>query len=329
MSNELESARDLVIANQINYIKYQTAQVCLHGSIEIGRLLCEAKELVAHGEWGDWLEQNVSYSQSNANLLMRIYREYGQSEQVDLFNSNRTELFGKLSPSQAVALFALPEGEREEFVQSHDMENMSTRDITAEIKARQEAEHHAEVLADELAAAKSFAKSSEAELKKEADKLRAELKTAKDSAGKPSEKEKAKIKAEVEADYKKKLAAAEEKNRQLKVELENARTKTEDDDDDDEPVPAIDREAVKAEIAAEYEARIARLEDEKKASAKYASAGDVEVQKFAVHFETFQDEFNKLSGCLIRLEERSPETVTKLRSALCVVIEKMGKSVEV
>lgn len=327
MSNELEPARDLVIAGQINYIKYQTAQACLQGSVEIGRLLCEAKELVPFGDWGAWLEKNVSYSQSNANTLMRIYREYGQSEQIDLYSSNRAELFGKLSPSQAVALFALPEEEREEFVRSHDMEDMSVRDISAEIKARQEAEERADRIAEELQIAKTTAKAAEAEMKREADKLRTELKTAKDSAGKSSEKEKAKIKSEIETEYKKKLAAVEEKNRQLKVELDSARAKDDDEDDGEGAAPEIDRETVRAEIAAEYEARIVRLESEKKAeAAKYASAGDIEVQKIAVHFETFQDEFNKLSVSLTRLGERSPETAAKLRAGLRGVIARMSET---
>lgn len=338
MSKELEPARDLVIAGQINYIKHQTAQMCIQASIEIGRLLCEAKELVPHGEWGDWLEKNVSYSVSNANNLMRIYREYGEGGQIDLFSSKRAELFGNLSPSQAIALFALPEGEREEFVQSHDMESMSVRDIKAEIKARQEAERRAKE-AEELAAEANREKEKAEQafrhqvetnqgLKSEAEKLRAELKAVQDNAGKVSEKEKSQIKAEVEAEYKKKLAEAEKKAQQLQIELDNVKSNAGDEEDEPQE-SAPDTEAIKAEIAAEYEARIVKIEAERKAeAAKYATAGDVEVQKFAVHFETFQSEFNILAGCLSRLGERNSETAAKLRAGLRSVIEQMGDSID-
>lgn len=30
-------------------------------AIEIGKRLMEAKDLVSHGEWGNWLKENVNY----------------------------------------------------------------------------------------------------------------------------------------------------------------------------------------------------------------------------------------------------------------------------
>ena len=72
-----------VIAREINFIKEQTKRQMLAASMEIGARLCEAKELVGHGEWEKWLCENVDYSQSTANNLMRIYREYG-SQQINL-----------------------------------------------------------------------------------------------------------------------------------------------------------------------------------------------------------------------------------------------------
>ncbi|TGE36258.1 DUF3102 domain-containing protein [Desulfosporosinus fructosivorans] len=35
------------------------------------------------GEWGKWLEESVSYSQSTADRLMKVFREYG-SKLLDL-----------------------------------------------------------------------------------------------------------------------------------------------------------------------------------------------------------------------------------------------------
>jgi hypothetical protein len=59
----------------------------LYNSIEIGRKLTEAKSLLDHGEWGEWLENSVEYSKSTANNLMRIFDEYG-SDQITLLGDN-------------------------------------------------------------------------------------------------------------------------------------------------------------------------------------------------------------------------------------------------
>nr|WP_274594879.1 DUF3102 domain-containing protein [Desulfosporosinus fructosivorans] len=66
-----------VIAAEINMIKYQTERIYLAAAVEIGRRLTEAKALLKYGEWGKWLEESVDFSQSRANKLMRIFKEYG------------------------------------------------------------------------------------------------------------------------------------------------------------------------------------------------------------------------------------------------------------
>lgn len=65
------------IASEINFIKEQSGKMLLSNTVEIGRRLTEAKELVPHGEWIKWLTESVSYSRSTACRLMKIFREYG------------------------------------------------------------------------------------------------------------------------------------------------------------------------------------------------------------------------------------------------------------
>ncbi|KGK82912.1 hypothetical protein DP73_20155 [Desulfosporosinus sp. HMP52] len=33
--------------------------------------------MLTHGEWGQWLKESVSYSQSTATRLMQMYKEHG------------------------------------------------------------------------------------------------------------------------------------------------------------------------------------------------------------------------------------------------------------
>lgn len=145
MSNEITRS-PAVIAGEINQIKSQTSGILAaalavagRGCIEIGKRLVEAKALLPYGEWGAWLEDNVSYSVSTAENLMRIYREYGD-EQIDMVTGKSpAEVFAELTYSQMVALFALPAPERAAYVEEHRDElvgedALSIRELTARIK---------------------------------------------------------------------------------------------------------------------------------------------------------------------------------------------------
>ena len=138
MTNLIERSAEM-IAEEINQIKSQTYGILMsaknyayHSYMEIGKRLEEAKALVAHGEWGDWLVNNVDYSESKAENLMRMYREFG-NEQIDLLTGkSEAEIFEGLSQSQLVELFALPKPMRAEFVEEHrealESGDMSIRD---------------------------------------------------------------------------------------------------------------------------------------------------------------------------------------------------------
>lgn len=137
--NEIITARDPeIIAAEINTIKGKVRQVVIYSSIEIGGKLVEAKSLVPHGEWGKWLEQNVEYSQSTADYLMKLYQEYGTG-QANLFDTwTNSQTFAKLTYSQHIALLALPFGERQEFAEQNHVEDMSTRQMQQAIRERDE-----------------------------------------------------------------------------------------------------------------------------------------------------------------------------------------------
>lgn len=136
------------IATEINTIKRQTQKIMLASSIEIGKRLTEAKDMIDHGAWGKWLQDNVNYSERTAQNLMRVYEQYGDkfgmTEMDSLFASGAPNVFEELSYTQALALLSLPtDAEREEFVKENDVASMSTRELQEAIKARKEAEDRA------------------------------------------------------------------------------------------------------------------------------------------------------------------------------------------
>lgn len=85
--------------------------------MELGQRLCEAKELLPHGEWLPWLEEKVQFSERTAQKFMALAREYAANPQ----------LAADLGSEKAFALLALPEPEREAFMAQPQTVNGKTK----------------------------------------------------------------------------------------------------------------------------------------------------------------------------------------------------------
>lgn len=141
MNNVIPERTPPVIAAEINTIKQQTSRVLLANAIEIGRRLKEAKELLPHGEWGEWLKESVSYSQRTAERLMKLFQEYGakQLASPDSDSNPKSTLVSILTYTQALILLGIPEEERDKFIESHDLENMTKSELQQAVKDRDQA----------------------------------------------------------------------------------------------------------------------------------------------------------------------------------------------
>ena len=139
--SEIITVRDIdIITSEIKTIEGQVQRFAIYGCIEIGKRLVEAKEMVGHGGWGKYLEEKVSYSQQWATNLMNLYKEYG-SAQESLFESfANSQSFGNIDVTKHILLLSVPAEEREAFAAEHDAENASTRELQAAIRARDDAQ---------------------------------------------------------------------------------------------------------------------------------------------------------------------------------------------
>ncbi|MFL8969340.1 DUF3102 domain-containing protein [Helcococcus kunzii] len=115
-----------ILNNLVTEIKFFENQA-VTSYWEIGKRLEQAKEQVAHGEWGDWLKANLNYSQSTANKLMKVSSELSKSE-----------LIPNLSFTQALALTSVDEEIREEIIKNEDLENRSVTETKEIIKRYKE-----------------------------------------------------------------------------------------------------------------------------------------------------------------------------------------------
>ena len=150
---------------EIRTLQRQAQQIMLGYAVEIGRRLEEVKAMLPHGQWGEYLKSEVEYSQSTANNFMRIYREYGATQQSLFGGEAKSQAFANLTYTKALRLLAIPnEEEREQFMAEHDVESMSNRELDKALKEREEA-------LEAVAAAQDEAQGA----RREADRLREEL----------------------------------------------------------------------------------------------------------------------------------------------------------
>jgi hypothetical protein len=90
---------------------------------QLGRVFTEAKQLVKHGEWGQWLRDNSGMGERSAQQLMQVYARFGDRPQ--LMGVDKSKLFKMLS---------LPSGQEEAFIAGHDLDNMTSREVEAAVK---------------------------------------------------------------------------------------------------------------------------------------------------------------------------------------------------
>ena len=346
MTESMTPSRDIrEITAEIRTIQDSVRRTALSGAIEIGRRLTEAKELLQHGEWGDWLKREFEFSQSTASRLMQLFREYG-ADQGSLFGAEtKYATLQNISVSNALRLIAIPDEEREEFAAEHDIEHKSAREVEELIRQRQEADARAAAAEKALAEAdeghalamaelderlhsaqqaerdaKSIAETANARVKAlaaERDKTAAELEELR---SRPVE-----VAVEVDEEAVRK-AAAEAKakaEQKAKAKLEKLEKKL--------TAATQELEAYKDGDNRELEqsrARSAALEkelaEERERARKAAELQDADVSAFGVHFVNVQRDFNDLLVALNKVRAAAPETGEKLTSAVRALVEKIG-----
>ncbi|MEA5151986.1 MAG: DUF3102 domain-containing protein [Oscillospiraceae bacterium] len=301
------------ITGEITTLKRHAQREMLSYFIEVGQRLIEAKAMLEHGEWLDWLKTKVEFSQPTASRMMQMYKEYG-----DALNGDDGKLFmlNNLSISKALRLIAIPEDERETFAAEHKIDELSTRELDALIKER-----------DEALKAKGEAErertETAAELDAMADKYSAMAGAAKQHRDETEAAEKAKAAAERQAQK----AEKDAKTAQTKLaEAERAAKDAEDALQKLRDSPEIPEELLrgmqaKAEAAAEEKAEAVRREAE--ALRKQLTMSSPATVAFKLHFEAMQESWAKLAAALEEIERDDAETAGKLRGAIRALAGKM------
>lgn len=333
MSNEVSRTADQVAAD-INKVKLNLAVAVVVSSIEIGRLLLEAKALVPHGEWGAWLAANVDFSESKAQSLMRRYKEFGDGQIDMITGTSDLDFFAFLSDSQMDALLALPKPERREFVEEHREElesgEMSVRDLKKEIaRLVKENDKKAEDLAradDRIAELEGSLDGLGELLDKERNKpapepIVQEIITSQPSPEKIEEiraAEEEKLRTEFEAERAKTLKECREAVAAAEKERDKAVEKAEKEANDAGELAAklekikADHKAAMDKLNAEHASKIAELEATYKKQAKASAAGaDPNVMRIQLALEDFKRTVTVVSATLDKMKAEGGEAAQK------------------
>lgn len=258
------------------------------------------------------LVKKMGYGQSTAQNLIRVFREYGASQQNLFGGEPNSQTFGSLTYSKALKLLALPDREeREAFVAEHDIENMSTRELEKALKERAEA----------LEAAKT---AEESRAKMEADMLLLQEQ----------------CRSSQEA-----VAAAQKELDELKSKPVDVAVMTVDQEKLDQARAAaiaemqdkVEKAQAKAEKAEEKrkEAEIAlaganaKLEEAAKAEKKVIINSDGDLSAFRLLFDQVKESVNKMSGLMSKVQRREDSSTAEImQRAMSALAEQMVKVAE-
>lgn len=296
--------------------------------LEIGRRLCEAKEMVPYGQFGTWVEENTGYSRSTANNFMRLFQEYGNT-QGSLFGAEVEDVqtFGKLSYSKALALLQLPAAEREEFVAENPVESMSTRELEKAIRERDEAIRRAEEAESEKHGAELAKMTAQKERTELENELLAARDTIKELASRPvevavQEPDPAAVQRQIDAavkeaesaagkkqkELKDRLAASEKRSRELETALENQKKAT-----GEAEKKLVEQETGMINMEKE------RLEREIESLKKQLALSDAAVASFHTLFDQGRDILSRMTEAASKISDR--QTAGKCRAAAKKLLE--------
>lgn len=324
--------RDInIIKVEIRAIYQSALETELSYAVKLGRKLTEAKSLLDHGEWGNWIKENLPFSQDKATMMMKIYENYGASQE-SLFGDINSETFRNLGISQAFALLSVPEAERETFVKENDVESLSVRELKKKIEEANAERDALKMKVDVLDADNRMLRKSNTELNQKANSA-TELKKKADSEHQAAEKakaekeaaeEKAKVAAKNEADAKDKLSKAQTELQTARAELAEAKINPEIPE---EKIKELERAAEeKAKKAAEESAAAAEkeLQDRIAELEKKLTMSDPDIAVFKTLFNQMQKAQNDAVDCLLTIMAKDADVGRKLQEAMKQLLRQCG-----
>ncbi|MBK5254323.1 MAG: DUF3102 domain-containing protein, partial [Peptostreptococcaceae bacterium] len=301
-----------VMVAEIKAIEETVFRVTLEGVVRIGEKLKVCKEEVPHGEWSTWCEENLGYSQRQAQKYMELSERYSDETGLNL----KTKTYSFLSISKAYSLLSLPEEEAETFVKENDVTDMTVKNLQEEIKRKNDELLNSEM---EIRASKALATTFDKEIEEKDNTIR-------DLEAKLQEVGNISISPE-EAKYNEKTIS------DLNIKLDKAKqekAKAIEDKEDAVNKAISEVEAKTKYLTEEANKRIseAKAETEKKveeAIRKANATSDPTIAEFKLRVDIMQNDFSSCLAAVNKVE--SEEMKSKLNKALLKVMNQLKERI--
>jgi len=320
------------LAAEVN-VRYRQAEGLANMSAmmlaDAGRRLIEIKGRIPHGQFESWCAENLEFSKSKAEKMMKL------AERVDDENSlfSKTETFTDIGISRIWALLAAPEEVAAEVIETHDVSDMTVRELKEEIARLKEEKAAAERKADTLdhnnddirkEVSRLQGKLAESVTQEEFDQMQ-EVAQAKLQGLTEELNEARAASAEVQAkldkakeDLKKQKAKQKEleaaKDEEVQKGIEEAKADIEKKAKEEGAADAAAALAKNAEDIEILQAEIEKLEAEK------AKLSNTALMEFKVYVDQLQDIYDKLNDMITEESLNDEELGTKMKTALQMVI---------
>lgn len=309
---ENKSTEQLTAEVNVRYRQAESlASMSLTMLADAGRRLIEIKGRIPHGQFEDWCANNLEFSKSKAEKMMKLAER--TDEEGSLFS--KTETFTDIGISRVWALLAAPEEVAAEVVENNDVSEMTVRELKEKIRKLKEEKIAAEARADaadlalnsadaqDLADAQNALEHMKEELERKEENRLAAIE-AKDNIAEQLKKAKEKLKAA-------KAAKVEE----VAKAIEAGRADIEKKAKEDALADVAATLGQNSEDINRLEAEVERLE------AETAKLSNTTLMEFKVYVDQLQDIYFKINDLISEENLRDEESGAKMQAALQKIVK--------
>ncbi len=341
---ELEVRTKEVVVAEIKATINHVQQVAILGSIAIGNNLKELKDLVPHGQWLEYIQDNLHWNERKVQRFIQVSEKYGDENSAYHRLILNPTLTTDLSFTKALSLLSIDENEVESFIENNDVNDMTVKQLEEKIKELKEEksnlteQYKKEIddLKEELREAKdNFADTNTAietlkseidELKKENEDLQNEDNTEDNSEALEELEEELKQKLKELDDTIKQKDKLEQKLSDLEQKQQEAeKTKKEEIEEAvanaKEEAAKEAREEMKAIVDEAEKAKEKAIEQKELAEKKLNNSSDEEIIKFKIKVDELQVTIIDIAELLNVIQNADKEKANKLRTAVKSIIE--------
>jgi len=276
---------------------------------DAGRRLIEIKGRIPHGQFEDWCAENLEFSKSKAEKMMKL------SEKMDDENSlfSKTETFTDIGISRIWALLAAPEEVAAEIVETHDVNEMTVRELKEQIqtlkrrvKEEEDKRHEAEMTVF------TPYEQEKADMEANIEHMTEELKSYKAAAAElesvKKDLEDAKAKLKKQKEKQKALEAA--KDEEVRKGIEDSRAEIEQKAREDALAESAAEIAKNTDEIMMLQAEVEKLEAEK------AKLSNTSLMEFKVLCDQLQDINIKIEALIDATHKKDAALADKMSQAL-------------